>query len=267
MKKLIAILIMTVMLVSLVPLALADEDTDTQDANRKIAMKQKNIEFKKYIEFRTTYEEDLKNTRKAWVDAKKSGDEQAMLDAAKSHLITGIKRMVAHLEAVKQKIASNKNYPEQASALEKIDARIAKLMSIATSVSEATTTKELKEFAVSAKTEWKDMNQNVKEHTKKLANLKLGKVADVLDKFSSRLDAKLEILKEDGADVSKYEDILAKANSKIVGARKIIETSNTVETLKTASEDLKDAKKLLQEVVTGIKGLSARGVSDENNAD
>lgn len=289
MKKLIAILLLAIMIVSLAPAILAEEDDDSdRPVMEKLRENRPEIKnerqgivqtLKELKETRMKTREDLSNARDAWKTARTSGNEAEMLAKAKEFMSLGIQKMIAHLELVKERISNNENYPEQANALTKIDEKIAKLNEDLQKIEAASTMKDLRGIAGKAKGHHKEFVGNVKRNAGHLINAKLMDSYRALDKFTNRVDAKIEEMKENGEDVSGLESSLEDANSKLAEAKALYEEAKTIfnsaensedpkevynegkAKVKEAANKLKEAKTLLKDILSELKGES----EDENS--
>ncbi len=202
---------------------------------------------------------------------------------AKEYLVNGAKMAIEHLNKIKNKVESAEDMDEDKAAeiIAEIDAAIAELEASITELEAATTKEEIQSAAENMNNAWKKIQHREKVHAAQLVHAKVWNIVQRSQHMEEKLDSILAEMEEEGIDIDDIDAKVENFSAKIASAKdKHNESKNLLsqahelksddptedeitqitellnesrQLLREAHEDLKDAQKLLMEIIREIK--------------
>lgn len=273
MKKITSIFILLMLLATLMP------QTTAVGENVK----------SRYQEARERYQdrvEAYRNSRERFVEARNlvkehrnKSDPEANLDRAKDFLMKSTDAMIGHLEIMRVRIENTNalGEDEKENILAKIDSYIQTLEDKKGDIDSAGSMEELREIAKGIKDEWNESRSLVKEIAGKILTTKLDRIIEKGEGVSTRIDEKIDLLKDQGKDTTEleelrddYNSLLEKAKDKNNAAKEKFEEINDLKDadqlfreahglIKEANSHLKEAFRTLKEIVRTMRELNKEG--------
>ncbi|MBI5392192.1 hypothetical protein HZB00_04275 [Candidatus Woesearchaeota archaeon] len=250
MKKSIGIFILTLFLVSLVPVFADDSTGDTVRTDAKTIIKDKIKEQRdlrekqqeERKEIRSTIKEERKSVKegrkerhKELVDLRGTlngckGQKTDACEAArtkvrgqvKENLKDNVGDVIEALNNLREKVSEATDLAHRDEALVKIDALLAKLTERQTKIEdlpENASTQELKETIKDVQDDWKETRHDLMVYSAFHANKGVHGVIVRAEKLETKLDATLERLKTRGYDTSAAASLVATFKTEISAAK------------------------------------------------
>ncbi|MEK6940560.1 MAG: hypothetical protein AABW49_01520 [Nanoarchaeota archaeon] len=225
MKKIISLLVLTVLLLSSISVAFAENDDNVVKPKnvRRMNIARDNFEDAKarFQEAKDNYHKNLvkfKETRDAIKEACDDENDNLDCDAVKAQafedakvfLLNSADQAIAYLEKVKSRIEENENIPEEEAAemLGKLDASISDLEAAKLDVEAATTKEELREAAKTIKDSWNDIKHHARRHAWRVVVGRLDGVIDRFENVEDKLECAVSALSEANVDTSVLDEKL-----------------------------------------------------------
>lgn len=299
MKKTISLIVLALFVLSVVPLAFA-EDTEITSARerfkeaRELAKENYKQTVEQYKEAKEKFKdsrEKIKENReklKECVGLKtdKCNNIRATVKAnAKPFLTNSADAILKLLENLKNKVeASNLEDAEKAELIAEVDASIAKIneaKASADALTEGATNEEIKESAKEIREAWKEARKDVKRIAGELVHFRVGEIIKKAEKLEERLNMVLEKAKANGKDTSALQGLIDQFHQKIADAREkyeqakqkyteaktagdvdaVVKEANAL--LKEAHKDLKEAHSILKNIVRELRAKNAEKEIEE----
>jgi len=211
--KLMALAILFVF--AMMPFAVAQT---LQERNR-MAIEQYKTAKANYMQMKEKYEnarEDFMKVRLRWRQFKNANESPELMAKAKEFLTKAIDRGVAHIELVERWVDKINISDEEKSELKaNLEESKAKLEGLKDDVEAATTKQEIEDIAKQIREAWMDIRKDVKRIVGIGLNMRIKHILNRMELLSGRLNDRIEKLKEQGADTSNLESLLAEFNSNL----------------------------------------------------
>lgn len=281
MKKILAVLIMAVFLVSSLPVVFAEDTaaatgtSDTPLKDKIQANKEKRAELGELRgeaqgirqearvekkELKQDIKDRVKSCKEAANESVDCKDVRKELKSnVKQRLLVTADQMVSLMENLKKRIEVL-NPADKADLIASVDKHIANVNAIKAEIEalpDDATKEQFKDVTKRLKDEWQQARKAVRLHATRMLALGFGRVLDKAEKLEKRLDSTLARLKEKGFDTTKADAKVAEFKTHVSDARKAYDEAIVLleqyradpskeNAVKAIQEKMKEAKKHLQ---------------------
>ena len=256
MRKILSLFLVLLMIVSTVPLALADdsEDDTSDDYNspREIAKERYDNARNNYAKAKEMFSSDMEKYRQAKEDFKEmkrkvkdacaedkesqecKDAEKEAFEAARNTLLSAADQAYQHLAQIRSKIESSEDITDEEAAerISEIEGKMQELQNLIGKIGAADTKDELKEYAKDLQQIWAKFRNKAKRHVAKLINDKLSGVYRRSKQLGDKVECALSTVEE-----SKKADIMAKVDEMNTLLDKAKTHHDTAKALLEASEE------------------------------
>lgn len=214
--------------------------------------------------------------------------KEEIVKIAKEYVVNSADKIVNYLEQIKNKILSNEDLTEEESKelTDKIDAEIAKIEELKEKAQSAQTKQEIIQVSKELAKEWKVLKHKAGLYLSQNVNAKIGGIIVRSEQLITKLESRLEKLKQQGKDTSDVESLINQfygkineskgyfnlAKDKFAEARSGDQVNTDLireaqELMKKARESLKDAHNILKDIVKSFKEVAGEKDLDSDEED
>lgn len=295
MKQFIALIIGLILVISAVPLVMAENDTsNATSSNWETRLRERSqLAIQKYEQAKERYQlmgnkYDLAKQRFLTIKKNSSfsslNETPELMNETKEFLLSSIDKGVQNLETVKAWIEKI-NIPEEKKSemLNSIENSIGNLNEMKSDVNDIETKREAVELAKKIRNEWQDARNNVKQAVGLVLVQRTEMVSNALDRLSTELQKKIYTMEEQGKNSSKVQDLLddfdekiAIANEKYSAAREKFYAINGPQDadqlfkegrtlIQESQKELRDAQGILKQIVQEFRAQNVSISNDINS--
>lgn len=276
MRKLSAMLVLALFVISVVPAVFAHEgddgsDESTETTEGKESLRDKMLEEREKMRDTKTRvleaHEKVMKARASFLDARiKIRSGQATTVDKQDFLLAAADKVIELLNDLKVKVEASDD-EDKAETLAEIDASIEAMTSAKATVegidTETATREEIRAAAGELRDAWNDAQKVLRKGAGHVVNKRVGNVIQRMDHMDDKLDKILERLAAKGYDVSAAAALTAEFDAKIESAeahheksKELFEAGSIQEAnveMRAAMADLKDAHNLLKDIVKSLR--------------
>ncbi|MBI4145150.1 hypothetical protein HY493_03010 [Candidatus Woesearchaeota archaeon] len=230
---------------------------------------------KRALEARKDVREAKRDFQKARAKLHSGG---ATLADKQEFLLASVDKIIELLNGLKEKVEASE-VEDKDEILADIDAAIENMTEAQATVEaldpETATREELRAAAKELQDAWKDARHVLKRGAGHVVNKRVGNVVERMEHLAEKLDRILAHLGGKGYDVSVATDLKAEFDVKLASAKTHWESSKELfngedkdvqaanDEMKLAGADLKEAHRILNEIVKAIRGSTESGALEE----
>jgi|GEM_PF-6909742 len=300
MKKLNALLVLALLVISAVPAVFAQETAE--DTTETEVESDAEVTTDTRVNARDRMQaarEKMQQTREKIADTRANA-LQARADFAEARakiaggrgtpaekqdfLLAATDKVLELLNSLREKVEAS-DVDDKDAKLAEIDAAIEAMVSAQATVDaldpETATREEIRAAAAELRDAWQEAQQVLRKGVGHVVNKRIGNVVERMESLSDKLDRMLENLEGRGFDVSVAADLkvdfdaeLASANGNWERAKELFDAGSVQEAnaaMRAAHQDLKEAHRILKEIVKSIRastsGSALEDAEDEADDD
>ena len=191
--------------------------------------------------------ERYKNAHDEYFRLKGNVTEDVRLENARSLGIAMVERMLKHVEEAIQRIKDSTFDKEKKEALiERLENRMSALEDYKEKVNGAETMQELREVLHNMKKDWNMARDHLLEAEKHRVEKGFDAIIKKMDNLVNRIDSKIEDLREDGVDTESLDKKLEEINGMIAQAKVMYEELKELKSDDASREEIKEKFKELK---------------------
>jgi len=245
MKRVTSFLAILLLLTSLLPLTAAAE---LQERDRRAVQSYQDVRarYMRQLEAYKSARQDFLAARARFRARRNASNANITFEREKTFLLRADEAMIGHIEVIEARIKSTDLLPdeEKNSILEELDSYIDWLESRRGEIEAAETEEELLEIARAVREKWSEIRVTVKRIAGQLLSARIDRIIERSEALSERLDAKIQELKDRGADTAELERLLEDFNEKLALAE---QKNNAAKESFKQIKSLRDADRLFRQ--------------------